>query len=101
MKLSWIAIIAAFLAGPATAQTTIPDIRGTWKGESESVILGGGNSHHGAAVPNDGPQLRTLPFTLTVNKGDTEKFRAAAFRSWKFNDLTFHTVAFSDFFSVS
>ena len=27
---------------PAASQTTPPDLRGTWKGESESLVLGGG-----------------------------------------------------------
>jgi len=74
MKLSWIAIITAFLAGPAMAQTALPDLRGTWKGQSESVVLGVGNSHHGPEMPDTEPQLRSQPFTLTIDKQDGRRF---------------------------
>ena len=74
MKLSWIAIIAASLAGPAMAQIALPDLRGTWKGQSESVVLGVGNSHHDPGMPDNEPQLRTLPFTLTIDKQDGRRF---------------------------
>jgi len=33
-KLAWIVMLAALAAAPAAAQTAIPDVRGTWKGES-------------------------------------------------------------------
>jgi hypothetical protein len=59
-----VTMLAALTALPAASQTAIPDLRGTWKGESESLVLGGGNPHHPAAQPNE-PQLRTVPFTLT------------------------------------
>ena len=49
---------------PVAAQTPIPDFRGTWKGESESIILDGGNTHHPASQSND-PQLRSVSLTLT------------------------------------
>jgi hypothetical protein len=92
VKLSWIAIIAALLAGPAAAQTTFPDVRGTWKGESESVVLGGGNSHHGAAMPNSDPQLRTLPFTLTIDKQDGRRF-AGKFSSGHANEIVIGVIS--------
>ena len=50
--MSWFALIAALAvlaAAPAAAQSTVADLRGTWKGESESVVYGGGNPHHRAA----------------------------------------------------
>jgi hypothetical protein len=59
-------IIAA--APPGFAQNTIPDLRGTWKGDSESIALGGGNAHHSATAQE--PELRSVPFTLTVDKQD-------------------------------
>ena len=74
MKLSWLAILTAFLAGPAMAQTALPNLRGTWKGQSESVVLGVGNSHHGPKMPDNEPQLRTQPFTLTIDKQDGRRF---------------------------
>ena len=47
-RVAWIIMLAALAAVPADAQTTIPDLPGTWNGESESIVLGGGNSHHPA-----------------------------------------------------
>lgn len=58
--------IAAPITAPAFAQTKIPDLRGTWKGDSESIVLGGGNAHHSPTVQE--PELRSVPFTLTVDK---------------------------------
>jgi hypothetical protein len=60
--------IAAPITAPAFAQTKIPDLRGTWKGDSESIVLGGGNAHHSPTVQE--PELRSVPFTLTVDKQD-------------------------------
>jgi hypothetical protein len=67
------AVLAALPAIPAASQTAIPDVRGTWKGESESLVLGGGNPHHPAAQANE-PELRSVPFTLTVDKQDGRRF---------------------------
>jgi hypothetical protein len=55
------------------AGSAIPDLRGTWKGDSESIVLGGGNVHH-TATPSDEPELRSVPFTLTIDKQDGRRF---------------------------
>jgi hypothetical protein len=70
-KLAWIVVVSALTASvvPAAAETAIPDLRGTWKGESESLVLGGGNDHHTATRPVE-PELRSVPFTLTIEKQD-------------------------------
>jgi hypothetical protein len=68
-KLAWIVVFAALSAAPAAAQSAIPDVRGTWKGESESIILGPGNPHH-AAPPSTEPRLDNVPFTMTIDKQD-------------------------------
>jgi hypothetical protein len=67
------AVLAALPVMPAASQTAIPDLRGTWKGESESLVLGGGNPHHPAAQANE-PELRSVSFTLTVDKQDGRRF---------------------------
>jgi len=72
-KLGCILMFAVLAAIPAAAQTAIPDLRGTWKGESESIVLGGGNPHHGSTQTSE-PQLRSVPFTLTVDKQDGRRF---------------------------
>jgi hypothetical protein len=43
-KLATIVMLAGLItATPALSQTAVPDLRGTWKGESETIILGTGN----------------------------------------------------------
>ena len=53
LKLAWIVVFASFIGAPVLAQTpaqgSIPDLRGTWKGESETVVFGAGDHpHHGS-----------------------------------------------------
>jgi hypothetical protein len=68
LALETLAIAAPIAAPAAFAETTTPDLRGTWKGDSESIVLGGGNAHHSATAQE--PELRSVPFTLTVDKQD-------------------------------
>jgi hypothetical protein len=72
-KLACLLTLGVLAAFPAAAQTAFPDVRGTWKGESESIVLGAGNPHHTSAQSNE-PQLRSVPFTLTVDKQDGRRF---------------------------
>jgi hypothetical protein len=58
---------------PAAAQTAIPDLRGTWKGESESIVLNAGNPHHPPTQANE-PELRSVAFTLVVDKQEGRRF---------------------------
>ena len=69
-KWSRIVTLATLLATPALAQSTIPDLRGTWKGDSESIIAGTGNKHHTAAAAQDTPEMRSMSFTLVIDKQD-------------------------------
>ena len=48
-KLAWVVTFAVLSATPALAESTIPNLVGTWKGESESIVMGPGNPHHSAA----------------------------------------------------
>jgi len=68
-RLACIFAFAVLPALPAVSQTAIPDLRGTWKGESESLVLGGGNPHHPQTQATE-PELRSVPFTLTIDKQD-------------------------------
>jgi hypothetical protein len=63
--------LAASIA--AAAEVSPPDVRGTWKGDSETILLGTGNPHHD---PNQAPapQLRSVPFTLVVDQQDGRRF---------------------------
>jgi hypothetical protein len=69
----WIATPAMFAAAPVAAQTAIPDVRGTWKGDSESIVLDAANPHHAPTQSNE-PHLRSAAFTLTIDKQDGRRF---------------------------
>jgi hypothetical protein len=72
-KVHCILVLGMLATLPAAAQTGIPDLRGTWKGESESIVLGAGNPHH-QATPADEPQLRSVSFTLAIDRQDGRRF---------------------------
>jgi hypothetical protein len=76
-KSSAIAAIAMLAATTALAQAPAPapfaDLRGTWKGESESIVSHGGNPHH-AAPPESAPRLSSVAFTFTIDKQDGRRF---------------------------
>src|SRR5919198_4596080 len=73
-KLAWIVVFATLTAAPAAAQQgAISDLRGTWKGNSESIILGAGNPHH-AAQHSTEPRLNSVAFTLIIDKQDGRRF---------------------------
>jgi hypothetical protein len=69
-KLAWIAMLTALAASTsAMADSAFPDLRGTWTGNSETIILGTGNSHH-AATPTAEPRLNSVAFTLVIDMQD-------------------------------
>ena len=82
-KLAWITALVALAVVPAAAQNALvqgaqiqglfPDLRGIWKGDSETIVTGGGNSHHPAATPPE-PRLTSVPFTLTVDRQEGRRF---------------------------
>jgi hypothetical protein len=79
MKLAWIVTFAGLMGAPVLAQTptqgSIPDLRGTWKGESESVVFGAGNDpHHGSGPREDATRFTSKPFTMTIDKQDGRRF---------------------------
>jgi hypothetical protein len=63
----------AALTAATTAAAEVPDLRGTWKGESETIILGGGNPHHAGPAPA-APRLNSVAFTLTIDRQDGRRF---------------------------
>ena len=84
-KFAWILMLATLTIGPsAVAQTPIPDLRGTWKGDSETIVMGGGNPHH-AATPTPSPRMSTIAFTMTIDKQDGRRF-SGMFSSARGND---------------
>jgi hypothetical protein len=83
-KFAWIAAVAALAAAPAAAETAIPDLRGTWTGTSESIVMGEGNPHH-AGPSATGPRLSSIAFTMTIDKQDGRRF-SGTFKSALGND---------------
>ncbi len=90
-KLAWISMLAALATVPATAETAIPDLRGTWTGESELIILGRGNPHH-AGKQSAEPRLSSIAFTMTIDKQDGRRF-SGTFSSSRGNDKVIAVVS--------
>jgi hypothetical protein len=93
-KLAWIPVLAALAAVSATAETAVPDLRGTWTGESESIVLGGANPHHATGTPAPEPRLSSIAFTLTVDKQDGRRF-SGKFTSARTTDTIIAVVSHS------
>jgi hypothetical protein len=72
-KWGWVVALAALAATSTMAQTSFPDLRGTWKGESESIVTDSGNPHD-AGQPSSGPKPSSVPFTMTIDKQDGRRF---------------------------
>jgi hypothetical protein len=74
-RYAWIVVLTA-LATPVAAatqtETAVPDLRGTWKGESQSIVLGGTPHHPGQQM--DQPRMSSVAFTLVIDKQDGRRF---------------------------
>jgi hypothetical protein len=57
---------------PAAGESAVPDLRGVWKGTSESVVSGSANPHHATASTET--RFSSIAFTLTVEKQDGRRF---------------------------
>jgi len=90
-RFSLIISIFVLIAMPAAAQTTAPDLRGTWKGESETIVLGSGNPHH-AAPSSPEPRLSNVGFTLTITRQDGRRF-SGSFSSARSTDALIGVVS--------
>jgi hypothetical protein len=74
-KLAWMSLLLALATGSAIAETAVPpDMRGTWTGESESIVLGRGNQHHRVDAAPAEPRLSSVKFTMVVDKQDGRRF---------------------------
>ena len=67
-------LLVTTMTGRAAAQQGIPDLRGTWKGQSESVVLGGASPHHAPTTGAAEPRFTTVPFTLVIDKQNGRRF---------------------------
>jgi hypothetical protein len=72
-KLVLMATFTALSTTAALSQTAVPDLRGTWKGDSETIILGSGNAHH-SSTASPAPRFNSVPFTLTIDKQEGRRF---------------------------
>ena len=72
-KWSWIFTLATLVALPAFAQSAFPDLRGTWKGQSESIVSGTANPHQDG-TPGSPPRYSSAPFTFVIDKQDGRRF---------------------------
>lgn len=68
-------VLAALAPAPAAAQD-FPNLVGTWKGNSESIVLPGGNTHHPGKARDSakGPRMSSVPFTLVIDNQDGRRF---------------------------
>src|SRR5262245_17545068 len=72
-RIATFAAITVLAAASAAAQTAVPDFRGTWKGDSHTIALGGAHPHHPGTQANE-PRFDSTAFTLTVDKQDGRRF---------------------------
>ena len=96
-KLAWIVTLIGLIGTPVLAQTpaqgSIPDLRGTWKGESESVVFGAGNHpHHGSGRPEGETRFTSQTFTMTIDKQDGRRF-AGTFSSQRSTETVIGVVS--------
>lgn len=78
-RLARMALLATLVASPAAAEDAVPDLRGTWSGDSASIVMGRGNDHHAAAKTSaaktsEAPRMSSAPFTLTIDQQDGRRF---------------------------
>jgi hypothetical protein len=74
-KRASIVALAVVAAGPAISDSWVPaDVRGIWKGDSESVITDGGNSHHAGTLQSPEPHVSSVAFTMTIDHQDGRRF---------------------------
>ena len=66
--------LMVLVAVPAAAQAPFPDIRGTWKGDSESIVGGNANPHHSGGSAQPETRFSSMAFTLTLDKQDGRRF---------------------------
>jgi hypothetical protein len=77
-KLAFIVSLAALaptpllLSVPAAADAALPEMRGTWKGDSHSIAFGVGPHHPGAK--KGAPRFTSVPFTLLIDQQDGRRF---------------------------
>ncbi len=86
-----LAVMLATLASiPAAAQDSFPNLLGTWKGDSESIVVSGGNAHHPGK--SAGPRMSSVPFTLVIDKQDGRRI-SGTFASAKHKEIVIAVIS--------
>lgn len=67
-----LAIGAVFVVSVALAQTTAPDMKGTWVGTADSIVTG--KTKHHAPRQESKPMLNKVQFTYEINGQDGYRF---------------------------
>jgi hypothetical protein len=75
-KLAWILTLAVLavpsaLSAPAAADTATAEMLGTWKGDSQSVVMGAGGHHPDTEGE---PRFTSVAFTLVIDKQEGRRF---------------------------
>ena len=66
-----LAVATPFGMAMAQDAAALPDLKGTWVGTSETVLLGSANHHEDG---EDGPRLSEMDFTMAVEGQDGRRF---------------------------
>jgi hypothetical protein len=90
LEITLAAALAAFASLPAAAQGAFPNLVGTWKGDSESIVLSGGNTHHPGKSRE--PRMSNVPFTLVVDKQDGRRI-SGTFSSAKHKEAVIAVIS--------
>ncbi len=72
-KLIWTIAVGCLWVSSALAEGPIPDLRGTWKRTSESIVYGSGSPQHAGTQSNQ-PEYRSVDFTLTIDRQEGRRF---------------------------
>ena len=89
-RLALAAVLAALASAPVAAQGGFPNLVGTWKGDSESIVLSGGNTHHPGKSRE--PRMSNVPFTLVIDKQDGRRF-SGTFSSARHKETVIAVIA--------
>ncbi len=84
------AVLILFTSMPSVAQEAFPNLIGTWKGNSESIVLSGGNTHH----PGKSREARMsdVAFTLIIDKQDGRRI-SGTFASAKHKEAVIAAIS--------
>jgi hypothetical protein len=63
-------MLLATTSAVARAQSTIPDLKGTWTGKGKSIVFGTNPHHPGSQTTMDPPRVRDIEATYVVEGQD-------------------------------